>query len=43
MLTGNQAIGIMSARLNIATVQGPEAVMRELATHQNTAANWRIS
>ncbi|EAT3148795.1 DNA transfer protein, partial [Salmonella enterica] len=32
----NQAMGDMSARLNIAAAQGPEAVMRELVTHQNT-------
>lgn len=31
----NQAMGDMSARLNIAAAQGPDAVMRELATHQN--------
>ncbi|EJU1775455.1 phage DNA ejection protein [Salmonella enterica] len=39
----NQAMGDMSARLNIAAVQGPEAVMRELATHQNTLQQIGVS
>ncbi|HIC4298067.1 TPA: phage DNA ejection protein, partial [Salmonella enterica subsp. enterica] len=39
----NQAMGDMSARLNIASAQGPEAVMRELATHQNTLQQIGVS
>ncbi|MGO0652997.1 phage DNA ejection protein [Citrobacter freundii] len=39
----NQAMGDMSARLNIAAAQGPDAVMRELATHQNTLQQIGIS
>lgn len=39
----NQAMGDMSARLNIVAVQGPEAVMRELATHQNTLQQIGVS
>lgn len=39
----NQAMGDMSARLNIAAAQGPEAVMRELATHQNTLQQIGVS
>lgn len=39
----NQAMGDMSARLNIAAAQGPEAVMRELVTHQNTLQQIGIS
>ncbi|ELE1061781.1 TPA: phage DNA ejection protein [Salmonella enterica] len=39
----NQAMGDMSARLNIAAAQGPESVMRELATHQNTLQQIGIS
>lgn len=39
----NQAMGDMSARLNIAAAQGPEAVMRELATHQNTLQQIAVS
>lgn len=39
----NQAMGDMSARLNIAAAQGPYAVMRELATHQNTLQQIGVS
>lgn len=39
----NQAMGDMSARLNIAAAQGPEAVMRELTTHQNTLQQIGVS
>ncbi|ECO8650574.1 DNA transfer protein [Salmonella enterica] len=39
----NQAMGDMSARLNIAAAQGPEAVMRELSTHQNTLQQIGVS
>lgn len=39
----NQAMGDMSARLNIAAAQGPESVMRELATHQNTLQQIGVS
>lgn len=39
----NQAMGDMSARLNIAASQGPDAVMRELATHQNTLQQIGVS
>lgn len=39
----NQAMGDMSARLNIASAQGPEAVMRELTTHQNTLQQIGVS
>lgn len=39
----NQAMGDMSARLNIAAAQGPEAVIRELATHQNTLQQIGVS
>lgn len=39
----NQAMGDMSARLNIASAQGPDAVMRELATHQNTLQQIGVS
>ncbi|HCC6093091.1 TPA: phage DNA ejection protein [Citrobacter freundii] len=39
----NQAMGDMSARLNIAAAQGPDAVMRELATHQNTLQQIGVS
>lgn len=39
----NQAMGDMSARLNIAAAQGPDAVMRELATHQNTLQKIGVS
>lgn len=39
----NQAMGDMSARLNIAVAQGPDAVMRELATHQNTLQQIGVS
>lgn len=39
----NQAMGDMSARLNIAAAQGPGAVMRELATHQNTLQQIGVS
>ncbi|EBX3285633.1 acyltransferase [Salmonella enterica subsp. enterica serovar Bredeney] len=39
----NQAMGDMSARLNLAAAQGPEAVMRELATHQNTLQQIGVS
>ncbi|ECH8281535.1 acyltransferase [Salmonella enterica subsp. enterica] len=39
----NQAMGDMSARLNIAAAQGPEAVMRALATHQNTLQQIGVS
>ncbi|HBB6884852.1 TPA: phage DNA ejection protein [Citrobacter freundii] len=39
----NQAMGDMSARLNIAATQGPDAVMRELATHQNTLQQIGVS
>ncbi|HEC7168199.1 TPA: phage DNA ejection protein [Salmonella enterica subsp. enterica serovar Lansing] len=39
----NQAMGDMSARLNIAAAQGPEAVMRELATHQDTLQQIGVS
>lgn len=39
----NQAMGDMSVRLNIAAAQGPEAVMRELATHQNTLQQIGVS
>lgn len=39
----NQAMGDMSARLNIAAAQGPEAVMRELATYQNTLQQIGVS
>lgn len=39
----NQAMGDMSARLNIAAAQGPDAVMRELATHQNTLQQLGVS
>ncbi|EAN6188772.1 acyltransferase [Salmonella enterica] len=39
----NQAMGDMSARLNIAVAQGPEAVMRELATHQDTLQQIGVS
>ncbi|EAV6548218.1 phage DNA ejection protein [Salmonella enterica] len=39
----NQAMGDMSARLNIAAAQGTEAVMRELATHQNTLQQIGVS
>ncbi|EBI4320597.1 phage DNA ejection protein [Salmonella enterica] len=39
----NQAMGDMSARLNIAAAQGPDSVMRELATHQNTLQQIGVS
>lgn len=39
----NQAMGDMSARLNIAAAQGPDAVMRELSTHQNTLQQIGVS
>ncbi|EKS6156568.1 phage DNA ejection protein [Salmonella enterica] len=39
----NQAMGDMSARLNIAAAQGPEAVMQALATHQNTLQQIGVS
>ena len=39
----NQAMGDMSARLNIAAAQGPDAVMKELATHQNTLQQIGVS
>lgn len=39
----NQAMGDMSARLNIAAAQGPEAVRRELATHQDTLQQIGVS
>ncbi|HGV0030527.1 TPA: phage DNA ejection protein [Citrobacter freundii] len=39
----NQAMGDMSARLNIAAAQGPDAVMRELAAHQNTLQQIGVS
>ncbi|EBX6492315.1 acyltransferase [Salmonella enterica subsp. enterica serovar Alachua] len=39
----NQAMGDMSARLNIAAAQGPEAVMKELATHQDTLQQIGVS
>ncbi|HDI4960028.1 TPA: phage DNA ejection protein [Salmonella enterica] len=39
----NQAMGDMSARLNIAAAQGPDAVMCELATHQNTLQQIGVS
>lgn len=39
----NQAMGDMSARLNIAAAQGPDAVMRELATNQNTLQQIGVS
>lgn len=39
----NQAMGDMSARLNIAAAQGPEAVMKELAAHQNTLQQIGVS
>ncbi|EHG7888909.1 acyltransferase [Citrobacter braakii] len=39
----NQAMGDMSARLNIAAAQGPDAVMREIATHQNTLQQIGVS
>lgn len=39
----NQAMGDMSARLNIAAAQGPDAVMRELANHQNTLQQIGVS
>ncbi|EBR0151584.1 phage DNA ejection protein [Salmonella enterica] len=39
----NKAMGDMSARLNIAAAQGPEAVMRELTTHQNTLQQIGVS
>ncbi|MEG0868111.1 MAG: phage DNA ejection protein [Hafnia sp.] len=39
----NQAMGDMSARLNIAAAQGPDAVMRELASHQNTLQQIGVS
>ena len=39
----NQSMGDMSARLNIAAAQGPDAVMRELATHQNTLQQIGVS
>lgn len=39
----NQAMGDMSARLNIAAAQGSDAVMRELATHQNTLQQIGVS
>ncbi|EAO5740802.1 phage DNA ejection protein [Salmonella enterica] len=39
----NQAMGDMSARLNIAAAQGPEAVMRVLATHKNTLQQIGVS
>lgn len=39
----NQEMGDMSARLNIAAAQGPDAVMRELATHQNTLQQIGVS
>lgn len=39
----NQAMGDMSARLNIAAAQGPDAVMHELATHQNTLQQIGVS
>lgn len=39
----NQAMGDMSARLNIAAAQGPDAVMRELATHQDTLQQIGVS
>ncbi|HFW2851066.1 TPA: phage DNA ejection protein [Salmonella enterica subsp. enterica serovar Chailey] len=39
----NQAMGDMSARLNIAAAQGPDAVMRELTTHQNTLQQIGVS
>ncbi|MCH9452608.1 phage DNA ejection protein [Klebsiella pneumoniae] len=39
----NQAMGDMSARLNIAAAQGPEAVRRELAAHQDTLQQIGVS
>ncbi|EJH6346876.1 phage DNA ejection protein [Salmonella enterica subsp. enterica serovar Schwarzengrund] len=39
----NQAMGDMSARLNIAAAQGPEAVMKELASHQSTLQQIGVS
>lgn len=39
----NQAMGDMSARLNIAAAQGPDVIMRELATHQNTLQQIGVS
>lgn len=39
----NQAMGDMSARLNIAASQGSDAVKRELATHQNTLQQLGVS
>ncbi|MEG0868137.1 MAG: phage DNA ejection protein [Hafnia sp.] len=39
----NQAMGDMSARLNIAAAQGPDAVMRELASHQSTLQQIGVS
>ncbi|EPV7104238.1 phage DNA ejection protein [Citrobacter freundii] len=39
----NQAMGDMSARLNIAASQGADAVKRELATHQNTLQQLGVS
>lgn len=39
----NQAMGDMSARLNIAAAQGPEAVRRELSTHQDTLQQIGVS
>lgn len=39
----NQAMGDMSARLNIAAAQGPEAVRHELAAHQDTLQQIGVS
>ncbi|HHI0556766.1 TPA: phage DNA ejection protein [Klebsiella pneumoniae] len=39
----NQAMGDMSARLNIAAAQGPEAVRRELAANQDTLQQIGVS
>ncbi|EAC0924738.1 DNA transfer protein [Salmonella enterica subsp. enterica] len=39
----NQAMGDMSARLNIAAAQGPEAVMKELVSHQSTLQQIGVS
>lgn len=39
----NQSMGDMSARLNIASAQGPDAVMRELANNQNALQQIGVS
>nr|WP_193568613.1 phage DNA ejection protein [Citrobacter sp. NCU1] len=39
----NQSMGDMSARLNIAAAQGPDAVMRELANNQNALQQIGVS